>query len=62
MRIPPAALEEFAAVYYAIFGEELTKREALNMATRLVTLYEAVLHWRATPHAADPDPPPPATP
>ena len=40
MHISDEALDEFIAIYKEEFRETLTKAEASEMASRLVTLYE----------------------
>lgn len=40
MQIPDDALDEFIQIYKKEFKEELTKTEASEMASRLLTLYE----------------------
>jgi hypothetical protein len=62
MQVSPAALEEFIALYYDIFGEELTAREASAIASRLLAFYETASQWPTTPQAADADPARPAKP
>lgn len=40
MQIPEEALNEFIAIYKAEFGEEISRRDASEMAFRVLRLYE----------------------
>jgi hypothetical protein len=50
MRITEKVLDEFIAIYREEFREEISRSEASEMASRLLTLYET-LAKRATDHA-----------
>ena len=39
-RIPDKELDEFIAIYEEEFGEEISRKEASEMAFRLLTFYE----------------------
>lgn len=40
MRIPDQALDEFIEIYKEEFGEDISRREAGEVASRLLALYE----------------------
>jgi len=42
MQISDDALDEFMALYRVEFGKELSRQEALEMATRMINLYQII--------------------
>ena len=66
--MPPAGhavsderLEEFRRTYKEVYGEEITKAEAVEMTHRLLALYKLLLRpLPGEPSAHPPEQPPPA--
>lgn len=59
MKLSDEALDEFMRIYMEEFGEEITKAEASETASRVVTLYE--LLTRKLPGEQKPSEPKPPT-
>jgi hypothetical protein len=51
MQISDNALDELSTLYQAEFGKGISREDALEMATRLVNLYEII--YRPLPHELD---------
>lgn len=52
MQISDEDLEEFREIYREEFGKEIDRAEALEMATRLILLYEIIMK-RLPPEVED---------
>ena len=64
MKISDAALDEFIAIYEEEIREEISRNEASEMASRLVTLYELLTkklpnEQKLPPHTTPPSDDPP---
>ena len=60
MRVSDDTLDEFMALYRAEFGKDISREDSLEMAIRLVNLYQLIMRplpdegsERATPHSED---------
>ena len=53
MQISDESLTEFINLYHAEFGKEITRQDALEMATRLINLYQII--YRPLPTELDGD-------
>ena len=40
--LPPKAIEEFKEIYKQEFGEDLSDKEALEKATRVINLFQVI--------------------
>ena len=60
MRVSDDTLDEFMALYQAEFRKDISREDALEMAIRLVNLYQLIMRplpdegsERVTPHSED---------
>jgi hypothetical protein len=56
MNIAPEALDEFIAIYKEEFGEEIDRREATEMAHRVLTLYRLLMKKLPDEQISSPSP------
>lgn len=57
MKIPDEALDEFIKIYKETFCEELSRSDAEEMASRVVTLYEVLAQKLPNERVPAPKPP-----